>query len=241
MGWHNIIVSPETSAQPGGFREVYDESELAPLVAASVASLGGLWAGVNTGPLDGQQTPPQGWPKLYRTQVLWLDARGAENALSDDLLHPAEIPPPTGSTGAACVVIGAGDVPAVTKDFAERLLASHAKLFESQRIQPAAEQLETIGILEAIRMFLSFLGSMFRPVDWLRSLLARAKEGMASAVGEAVFGDGSRYVVEFGSGSSAGSRRRSPGSSRGCRLGAKSPSRRPATSRGCGTGSSTVH
>jgi len=201
MGWHNVIVSPETSAQPGGFRQVHEHRDLIPLVAASVASLGGLWTGVDTGPLDGQQTPPQGWPRLYRTQILWLDARRAEMAMRDELLHPPEIPPPTRSTGAACAVLGAADVPVVTKDFADRLLSSHARLFESQRAQPAAEQTRTIGILDALGMFVTFLVSMFRPVDWLRARLARGKEVLASAVGDAVFGHDSRYVVKFGSGS----------------------------------------
>lgn len=206
ISWHNIIVSPEESAQPGGIRQLgaaASVAELAPVVAACVASLGGAWTGVSASPLDDQQTAPQGWPRLYRTHVRWLDARSAEAALREGLLHPMEIPPPTGSTGATSAVVADGDIPAITQNFAARLMEQHQGLFESPRTDPEQEARIEIGPLEAVRMFFSFLASMFRPVEWMRLMLTRAKAAVASAVGDAVFGDDSRYVVSFEKGSLA--------------------------------------
>lgn len=206
IGWHNIIVSPEESAQPGGVRQLgvaASVPELAPVVAACVASLGGIWTGVSESPLDDQQTAPQGWPRLYRTHVRCLDARSAEAALREDLLHPREIPPPTGPTGASSAVVADGDIPAITQSFAGRLIEQHKGLLESGRTRPEQEARVVIGPLEAIRMFFSFLASMFRPVEWMRLMLTRAKGAVASAVGDAVFGGDSRYVVSFEKGSLA--------------------------------------
>jgi hypothetical protein len=199
VGWHNLLISPEESDRVGGQTRIPSSrtaDQLAPLVAANVATLGGLWQGIDDAPLDGEQSPSNGEVALTRTHVRRLDGSLLEAELRERALSLGEeipLPGPSDKFGRL------RDAGTATDDFARVLLTRHRTLFTTPRQQPEKERQSKIGIWAIIKLFFAFLAEQFDPGAWLRQVGAYLGNVARSKVQNSLLGDkaSSRFEVSL--------------------------------------------
>ncbi|MDO5285250.1 MAG: hypothetical protein Q4G45_00280 [Actinomycetia bacterium] len=200
-GWHNVVVSPEDSADPtvavAPLPPTDDPAEIGRQGAVAVAGLAGMWVGCGQSPLA-TLTPVNGrYARLARSHLLWADATALGAAIETKTLDTQVVPRPAASLGATGYI---DDATTAAQMAADSLLQAHRGELLSPREPAPAPEVTQLGIGAALRMFWGFLAKALAnaPGTWARSLLARAGSQVAQVVHQQVFGDGSSYQVVAG-------------------------------------------
>lgn len=199
-GWHNVVVAPEQSTAPGRGRMLIarnsDDRALAAHAASVLAGLGGLWSGIEGGPLDGEAIAPGEVVRLARSYYRRLDSGSAERALRREVTSTVHgLPLPVGSGPA---VLAVEDVALATSTMAKALWARHPDVLRGPREVVRTVEPQPIGAMAAIRLFFGFLWASMRsaPAQWYRRTVNRVSSALASRVHRAVFGaDPAAYSV----------------------------------------------
>ncbi len=200
-GWRNIVLSPEESTSPVSgtvpLSENITDTELAAHSVSAIASLLGLWRGIDGAPFDGSH-PLQNAVSLARTHVRWLDASRAESLIRHRVLDiSGQVPQPLvgGQPGTFLPDPGAS-----ARDMATRIVQSHQQSFRSTMEGEVHTGATTIGILDSFRMFLVFLTSslLFKPQMWMKVLRRRVASTAANATQALFFGNDSHFLVVSG-------------------------------------------
>ncbi|BCN58340.1 magnesium transporter [Prescottella equi] len=199
-GWHNLVVAPEDSRGPGmGHRTLQstaDPIDLGRHTAPVLASVAGLWVDVEHAPLDDLPVLPGNALRVVRSYYRRLDTSGAEDELRRRVLDfGGQLPLPSG-TGAS--VVYANDVASATSRMAQLVWSRHRHLLEGRRVAPPpVAPRQEIGLGEAIRVFLSFLGAVIRnaPAALFARVVKTLSSTVASRTENALFGAESAYKL----------------------------------------------
>lgn len=202
QGWHNLVVSPETARGPRNALiplPLDDPDQLASHEAAVVAAIAGLWRGTPDSPLDIEQVP-NGTPlNLCRAEVRSWEKRSADAALaSATLTLDSGVPAALSSAGPVTYV--PDDADAATR-MAHTLWAQQEGAFGTRRLNAPAESRTSMGLLDFLKEFWSFLvGGLSNPKTWLMTRLDAAKSAAASRVGRVLLGEGSSIDLVWSAG-----------------------------------------
>ncbi|MFP5347637.1 MAG: hypothetical protein ACLGIA_11510 [Actinomycetes bacterium] len=191
-GWHNVLLSPEDSAGPGRGRLVHgsepDQVDVGRLAAPLVASLAGLWADVEHGPLDEQRVLPGEYVVPSRSFYRRLRAAYVQSELSGRVLSLDTGFPLPSLQGAITVYVD--DVELATSDMARALWTRHQGVLKGPRTRPVVEETAPVSMWAALGMMFRFIWAALRgaPGQWYAAVLNRASSAVASAVHATVFG-----------------------------------------------------
>ncbi len=198
VGWHNLIVAPEESTQPGGHVALptgVGLSGLTPLLASSVATLCGLWKDIPDSPLGALPISFSGDSRLFRPYVRFIDGTATQAQLEQAVLMPPVGNPRPSSTKPGTRPTYISDEESCIADFANRWWKAHEEHFRGGAERVRLDEQRRIGKLDAIKRFFTFLASMFNPAAWLRSWLHSVDEGINQYIQQSLYGSDSRFVV----------------------------------------------
>jgi hypothetical protein len=191
-GWHNLLVAPEDSAGPGLGSVVLDRLtdplEVAQHVAPVVASVAGLWSGIDRVAFDDLAILPGTTVRAVRAFYRELDAAEAEDKLRLTLFDSTgRLPLPRGGT---VPVVYVQDDALATQTVARALWTKHRDVLRGRRTEVTREAPAAISVWSAVKIFLSFLWAAMRnaPSAWLSSLLGSVSSTLATTVQHSVFG-----------------------------------------------------
>lgn len=202
-GWHNLLVAPEDSAGPGLGSVVLDRLadpvDVARHVAPVVASVAGLWNGIDRVAFDDIAILPGQTLRAVRAFYRQLDATGVEDQLRLQLFDAAgRLPLPRGGQGP---VVYVQDVPLATQTLARSLWTKHRDVLRGGRMEIGEHEQQAISPWAACKVFFSFLWAALRnaPSVWLAGMLSSVSSVLATTVQHAVFGrSDSAYAVVAG-------------------------------------------
>jgi hypothetical protein len=202
-GWHNLLIAPEDSAGPGlgsvTLERLSEPLEVAQYVAPVVASVAGLWNGVDRVVFDDMAVLPGQTLRAVRSFYRELDAAGVEDRLRLRLFDPTgRLPLPRGGTDQ---VVYAQDDVLAAQTVARALWTKHRDVLRGDRVDDDNEAPAAISVWAALRIFLSFLWAALRnaPSAWLSGLLASVSSTLATTVQHTVFGQSdSAFAVVTG-------------------------------------------
>lgn len=192
--WHNIVIAPENSASPTsgiallvGGSEEHDVLALSHTVA-SVCGLLGLFAGHEHGVFDRQPEPSTQQLQVARTFVRFLSGDALEADLLKRTTDVADRYPVPRYDGAQAHVVE--DELGAAAQMASALWDKHPAVPARPRVVPQLPPRKPIGVLEALRLFFTFLGAAIRraPREFALSMVNRAQLSVAGAVQNFVFG-----------------------------------------------------
>ena len=203
QGWSNVMLSPESTADPAYSANGWWQSpeRVAGAAAVGLAAQAGICGAVTRTPADERPASGSTYVEVARTFVRVTDASAVEDELRGmvtdvDAHYPLPIRGDTRQW-----------VPAYP-DPEERVLGAarawhdrHKSALRRSLVQmPARVTRRAMGARQAIVMFFSFLGKALvgAPVDWLRARLRAAKTAIARSVKETVFGEGSQVRIVVG-------------------------------------------
>ena len=202
QGWSNVMLSPESTADPAYSANGWWQSpeRVAGAAAVGLAAQAGICGAVTRTPADERPASGSTYVEVARTFVRVTDASAVEDELRGmvtdvDAHYPLPIRGDTRQW-----------VPAYP-DPGERVLGAarawhqrHQSALRRPLAQMPARAARTMGAWQAITMFFSFLGKALAgaPVDWLRSRIRAAKTTIARSVSATVFGEGSQVRVVVG-------------------------------------------
>jgi hypothetical protein len=201
-GWHNIVISPEDSHAPGEPIEVIDPgpegSKFATYATPVVAAMAGLLVGQEGAPIDDWPVIPGQHVMVARAFSRRLDATDLEHHLRAVTQNLSAGLPRVTSDGSLSVYHP--DPARAAKEMGEALWSQNRHLFEGPRAIAEGPPKPPIGVLEALRMFFSYMGAAFRaaPAAWVARLLSEGKARVTDSVESLVFGADSEYLVTFG-------------------------------------------
>ena len=200
VGWHNVVISPETSLSPaqGSAPLEYDASDPVRLthLAAAVCTLGGLWTGDRRAPFDDRPAPAGESLVAVRTFTRHLSTAQVQGQLVERVMDVSRSYPVPLVDGTSAWVIE--DEDGAVREMADLLLEQHPEVLPRVRQEPPRHPQEQIGALQAIRMFFAFLGQALRnlPTAFVQGLIRDVSARTARAVNAAVFGGSdSNYSV----------------------------------------------
>lgn len=188
IGWHNVAIAPENAQTPTSGIALIVQQEDGPVrrthYTAALSSLAGLWASIPTGPLDDRPVSPGSIIFAARTYTRHLSADAVESELLVRLAGVENGYPVPLFDGASAWVVE--DDASAVDDMAARLLTKHDYVLPRQRVQPQRTPPRPIGVMEALKLFFSFLGTALRNAP--RAFLDRAVRGVSSSVAGLVQG-----------------------------------------------------
>jgi hypothetical protein len=200
IGWHNVAIAPENAQTPSSGIDPIVAQDVGPVrqlhFAAALSSLAGLWSTATVGPLDDRQVSPGTIIFAARTYTRHLSADAVGSELLGRLAGIENGYPVPLFDGASAWVVE--DESGAVDDMAARLLEKHAYVLPRPRTQPSRTAPQAIGVMQAIRMFFSFLWQALKnaPRAFLDSAIRRASITVAGVVQSAVFGSGdSEFAV----------------------------------------------
>ncbi|CAM3120737.1 hypothetical protein DFJ75_3456 [Williamsia muralis] len=191
-GWHNILIAPEDAQGPGMGHIQLDPStdpvEIGRHSAPAVASLLGLWAGLDHRPLDSSPVLPGQVIRLARSFYRKLDTSAAEDSLRAQVLaQNGSLPLPSDQRS---TVVYIQDVALAARTMSDSLWHKFSSVLHGPRMPYEAEGSSEIGVWAAIKMFFSFMGAALRnaPSAWYNQLVDGVSTGIASTVHKTIFG-----------------------------------------------------
>ncbi|WP_136314050.1 hypothetical protein [Actinomyces procaprae] len=203
QGWHNVMLSPEASADPAfTVSGWWLTPELIPGSAAvGLAVQGGITGAVSAAPEDGQRASTSDYVKVTRTFVRVTDAQAVEQSLRAQVTsigarYPQPVRSDTGVPVSAFPDPGGRVVQAAVAW--ERRHRGHLR---RPAAKPAAAPAQrSMGAWALVKMFFAFLLKALAgaPGDWLRKQIVGIKAGIAGSVSAAVFGPDSPVRVVVG-------------------------------------------
>lgn len=191
-GWHNLLVAPEDSAGPGlgsvALDGLTDSLEVARHVTPVVASVAGLWRGVDAVVFDETAVLPGNTLRAVRAFYRELDATDVEDQLRLNLFDPAgRLPLPR---GIAAPVVYVPDDALAAQTVARALWTKHRDVLRGGRAELRKPEPQAISVWSALKIFASFLLAALRnaPSAWLSGLLGSVSSALATTVQHTVFG-----------------------------------------------------
>lgn len=202
QGWNNVMLSPESTADPAYSANGWWQSpEIIPGAAAvGLAAQAGICGAVTRAPMDERPAAGSTYVEVTRTFVRVTDAHAVEDGLRD-LVTDVGVRYPQPVWGDTRQWVHSYPDPG------ERVLGAartwhqrHQSALRRPLARPPARTVRTVGAWQAITMFFSFLGRTLvgAPADWLRSLTRAIKATAARSVERTVFGEGSQVRVVVG-------------------------------------------
>ena len=192
LGWHNVIVSPESAQSPtAGVSPIVhqpgDPTQTLQLVGC-LCSLAGLWAAQSTAPLDQTPVAPGQSLLVARSFTRHLSTAAVESQLLTTLADLSAGYPLPLADGAPAEILD-DELGAVTA-MAVALEKKHPYVFAGARAQPRTVPQRQIGVFALLKMLFSFLGQAIRnaPRAFADRVIYQASAGTASAINRAVFG-----------------------------------------------------
>lgn len=202
-GWHNLLIAPEDSAGPGlgtvALDRCTDPLDVAQQVAPVVASVAGLWHGIDRVVFDDRAILPGHTLRAVRAFYRELDATGVEDQLRLQLFDSGgRLPLPRSGQSP---VVYVQDVALATQTQARALWTKHRDVLRGGRAEVDTDERQVISPWAALKIFLSFTLAALRnaPAAWLSGMLSSASSVLATTVQHAVFGRSeSAYAVVAG-------------------------------------------
>lgn len=199
-GWHNLLVAPEDSADPGlgavPWGPLPEPLDLALRSAPVIAAVTGLWAGCAHTPFDTLEILPGQTVRAVRAFYRSLDTADVESRLRAQLFDPeGRLPLPRGGQ---VPVLYIEDVPSAARSMAQALWTKHRDVLRGSRVAAGDAETQAISIWSALKMFLRFMGGALRtaPSAWLSAVKGSVTSALASTVQGTVFGGkGSAFAV----------------------------------------------
>ncbi|MGV1004892.1 MAG: hypothetical protein ACOYEV_09030 [Candidatus Nanopelagicales bacterium] len=196
--WHRVVLAPEDRFSPADAADLIwaadDPTTRDMHMAAGLAGFAGLWQGLDSSPMDARKAPTGRLAMLGRGYFSKRDAALVSADLQSRLTDFSAGFPRTFRDGTALPHF-ANEQAAVTQA-ANALLAAHDWVLASSRVSLAPPTGARLGILAALRMFLSFVWAAARnaPRDWLNRTIAEGEAAIAG-FGQSVIGVESVYSV----------------------------------------------
>ncbi|PXW31296.1 UNVERIFIED_CONTAM: hypothetical protein DES50_10562 [Williamsia faeni] len=191
-GWHNILIAPEDAQGPGmGHIQLApstDPVEIGRHSAPAVASLVGLWTGLDHRPLDDAPVLPGQVIRLARSFYRKLDTSAAEDSLRAQVLaQDGSLPLPSDQRS---TVVYIQDVALAARTMSDSLWHKFDSVLHGPRMPYAVEKSSEIGVWAALKMFFSFMWAALRnaPAAWYNRLADGISTGIASTVHATIFG-----------------------------------------------------
>jgi hypothetical protein len=200
-GWHNVVVSPESSTDPtrgiSPLPPTTDPDDIGRHGAVGVAGLCGLWSGSPGSPLRDLSAVNDRYARLARCNLAWADGTRMHEQINDRVLDTGHLPRPTVALGTTAFV---DDWETAVDRAARQLLMAHRDEFLGAREKLVEPPLAGKGILASIKMLGSFLWTAFlgAPEAWARKKLGELRSRVAESVQSGVFGQDSNYRVIMG-------------------------------------------
>ncbi len=190
-GWHNIVVSPEDGRGPHTGRVPLPDGlgvgDVGRHVGPVVASLTGLWRGVDHAPLDDAAVPPGQVVRLARSYYRRLDTDEVEIALRRAVLaQSGTLPLPSDPRSQ---VVYVNDVGMATASMADALWRRYGDVLQGKRAVSETPSVRHIGAWEGLTMFLGFLWAALKnaPGAWYRSIVEGVSTRIARGVQQTMF------------------------------------------------------
>lgn len=203
QGWSNVMLSPESTADPGFTALAWwaNPESIPGAAAIGLAVQAGIAGSVTEAPNDGQGGSVSTAVRVVRSFVRQTDAHAVEDDLRSRVMHiDGTLPQPVRAD--TNLRIPAYDDPEVrVTETAQAWYQRHSSSLRRKPIDvPAAGEGRTMSFGQALQLFFSFMikALLGAPGDWLRSQIRSAKASIAASVGQMVFGEGSAITVVVG-------------------------------------------
>jgi hypothetical protein len=199
QGWVGFMVAPEQSASPAApriqMRAADSEHDLAMHYSVGLASALGMWIDIDQSPLDEAKPHAENQFRLLQSFLEVRDAREVMSQLRGSLTQMDPKFPRPLSDGKRLPAVDDEEGAAITA--AKEFVKSHESLMRGKREKLPASTKKGVGILEAIRMFLSFFGAALRraPGEWMRRIVDGSRNRAANRTQDAIFGSNSEFEV----------------------------------------------
>ncbi|MBW3068567.1 hypothetical protein GZ998_03440 [Actinomyces sp. 594] len=203
QGWHNVMLSPEVSADPAFTVSGWwlTPEAIPGCAAVGLAVQGGITGTVSAAPEDDQRPSTSDYVKITRTFVRVADARAVEDALRSQVTSIAAHYPQPIRSDTGVPVAGFPDPGERVVQAAADWERRHGKHLRRPPARLAdASPPRSMGAWKLLKMFFAFLLKALAgaPGDWLRKQIAGIKAGIAGSVSAAVFGPDSPVRVVVG-------------------------------------------
>ncbi|NMN95063.1 magnesium transporter [Antrihabitans stalactiti] len=198
-GWHNLLIAPEDARGPGSGHELLTPTDDPVVIgrhaAPAIASTVGMWAHIDHAPLDNSAPPPGQTIRVVRSFYRSIDASAAESQLRRKVFESGTALPLPRQQGESVYYID--DAAISARAMARAWWNKSRHLLRGPRVSPPPVPVKTIGALEAIKMFFSYLLAALKnsPGEWYAGVVRRVSTGVAGAVQSTVFGARSEYAV----------------------------------------------
>jgi hypothetical protein len=208
-GWQTTVLAPEDAWNPADeqvsseFTVDGDWTSFVSHAAAGLASLSGLWCGMDAAAADTTRAPDDS-VTVARAFLRRLDASGTCARLRRALTDLSDgLPLPRSGTGRLEPL---QDPESAIHQVHRRLVEKHPDVFTVQYVPPEPATRVSLSAAEAVRMFLVFLLSSLRasPSALLQRVRGHAGTFAARRVQAALFGQDSDYQVVMAVHASAG-------------------------------------
>ena len=195
----NVLLQARDGQSPAAVSRPVPAGELAAHAAAGLATVAGLWTAMAEAPLDGTQVWPGTQVAVARAYARTLDSQAVFTGLSEQV-YRAEGTLPRARTQRGDRLTDVPDVQALptAEAAAAAVLELHRDLTRFAAPPPYTPAPRTgVGLLQAVRMFLSFLWAAIRnaPRAWIEGVVHRTAGGIAGWANDRLFGDRSGYEV----------------------------------------------
>ncbi|MGP9844020.1 hypothetical protein [Brachybacterium sp. 107] len=200
-GWYDVMLSPESTAEPE-FSAVpwWNHPESIPgSAAAGIAVQAGLLKGLVSAPFDEHGADVSADVSMVRTFIRRIDAEQIEASLRARVLEMDElVPAPTRAGGSSVPPYPSPENQ--VRDTARAWAQRHDSAVRRSGPEVPQASADTMGILDALRLFVSFLGRALlgAPEAWLRRTVHTAQSGLAAGTTTILFGTNSPVSVIVG-------------------------------------------
>ena len=202
----NLMLAPEDSLGPNANARTYDEEsrseDFTLHCAAGIASVFGLWNGIDGNP--SREFPPSrdGSFSLVRSYYRRIDGQAVQQKLKVGVLDTTNNPLPVSEQDGNFVYGGyAQNKTEFTKSAMAEFMNIHGATLRGQRYNPKAESTEKISAGKAIGTFIKTFGNnlISHPGRVISSLTAEGKRNVELKIQETLYGmSGSRVQVGNG-------------------------------------------
>lgn len=194
-GWHTVVLTPEDGPGPDRGSTTLpgdDPLDAARSAAPAIASLVGMWVGVDEAPLDGQPIPPQGAVRLGRAYYRRLRTSEVGAAVRTSLTDFSKGLPRPMVNGVRAEYIEDSHLDHFTGAKSQEFWTRHAGVLHSSRTSIPPTTIKPVGFMAALRMFFGYLWTSLKgaPGRWYQAVVTKASSALAGTVHRVVFGSG---------------------------------------------------
>lgn len=202
VGWEDVMISPESTADPG-FNQVpwwHSPDTIPGAIAVSLSVQAGIAGAVGRAPYDEAGPDNSLDVQVARSFIRVTDAHAVEDELRRQVLHLSGTFPRPNQASVGVQVAPYADPEARVADLTRAWAARHTESLRRPPVRVPAVPAETMGFFKAIKLFFSFLGRAIigAPGAWARAAIHRAKAGVAATATSVIFGKDSAVDVIVG-------------------------------------------